>query len=79
MKFTYITSALLAVLASAQPLTNEEKFAVDYASGQVTGEVAPQLVSSVTTRELQKRQNVQFVVYDSNSKFLTTALSKPSR
>lgn len=79
MKFTYITSALLAVLASAQPLTNEEKFAVDYASGQVTGEVAPQLVSSVTTRELQKRQNVQFVVYDSNSKYLTTTLNKPSR
>ncbi|KAL1613241.1 hypothetical protein SLS60_001473 [Paraconiothyrium brasiliense] len=67
MKFTYITSALLAALATAAPLTNEDKFAVDYASGNVTGEAAPELISSVSARSLQKRANIQFAVYDSNN------------
>ncbi|KAJ4358713.1 uncharacterized protein N0V89_003297 [Didymosphaeria variabile] len=67
MKFTYITSALLAALATAAPLTNEDKFAVDYAGGNVTGEAAPELISSVSARSLQKRANIQFVVYDSNN------------
>jgi hypothetical protein len=68
MKFTYITSALVATLATAKPLTNENGVAPDYASGNVTAEAAPELVSSVSSRSLQKCAGSQFVVYDSDSK-----------
>lgn len=70
MKFTYITGALLAALAAARPTTNEDKFAVDYTSGNVTGEAALEPVSSISARDLQKRQNAQFALYDSNSAYL---------
>jgi hypothetical protein len=76
MRFTYITSALMAALATAQPLTNEERFAVDYASGNVTGEITPQLTSSVSPRELEKRDNANFAVWDSPSKFHLPTLCK---
>ncbi|KAF2638557.1 hypothetical protein P280DRAFT_471158 [Massarina eburnea CBS 473.64] len=67
MKFTYIVSGLLAALASAQPVLDQEKFAVDYASGNVTGELAPQLATKpLTERELMKRANAQFAVFTSS-------------
>ena len=66
MKFTYIATGLMAALASAQPIVEEDKSSVDFASGAVTGELAPQLVSEVLAeRALAKRANVQFTVFKS--------------
>ncbi|KAJ4286744.1 hypothetical protein N0V90_012996 [Kalmusia sp. IMI 367209] len=70
MKFAYIASALLAAFVAAQPTTpiqGEKEFALDYASGNVTGEIAPQLVT-LAERSLEKRSNVQFEVFSSDSK-----------
>lgn len=70
MKFTYLTAGLLAALVSAQPVVENEQSAADYASGQVTGEVAPQLVTSaLSERALTKRANTQFKVYTSSGMF----------
>lgn len=71
MKFTYLASGLLAaLLTSAQPVLEQEKFSMDYASGSVTGEVSPQLVAEpLTGRALAKRSNVEFIVYTSSGKF----------
>jgi hypothetical protein len=69
MKFTYIATGLMAAFASAQPVLEEDKSSVDFASGAVTGELAPQLVSEVLAeRALAKRANVQFTVFKSPGK-----------
>jgi len=69
MKVTYFVSAILAALVSAQPVPDQEEFALDYASGNVTGELAPQLVpESLSGRSLEKRSNVEFIVYTSSCK-----------
>ncbi|KAF2715073.1 hypothetical protein K504DRAFT_486832 [Pleomassaria siparia CBS 279.74] len=67
MKITYLVTGLLtALLSSAQPVLEKEQFSVDYASGGVTGELAPQLVTEpLTGRALVKRANVEFIVYTS--------------
>jgi hypothetical protein len=70
MKFTYLAAGLLTALVSAQPVVEQEDFAIDYASGQVTGEVAPQLFSEpLAERSLAKRANVEFIMYTSGGKF----------
>lgn len=69
MKFTYIASALLATLAIASPTPDPQDAGLnDLSSGQVTGEAAPQLATdSAEKRELAKRANVSFIVFDSPS------------
>ncbi len=66
MKLTYLTAGLLAALASAKPITEPGNSNIDYASGTVSGEAAPQLVTSpLDERALTKRANTQFTVYPS--------------
>lgn len=78
MKFTYLATGLLAaLLTSAQPVLDEEKYSVDYASGNVTGEVSPQLATGhLTERALAKRANSQFIMYTSSGKFLLNICSQ---
>jgi hypothetical protein len=58
MKFTYITGALLAALATAQPVTEEG---------------TPKAVSPIAARTLQKRDDYRIAVWDNDSKFLLPA------
>lgn len=55
MKFTYITGALLATLATAQPVTEEG---------------TPTAVSPIAVRTLQKRDDYRIAVWDNDSEFL---------
>lgn len=55
MKFTYITGALLAALATAQPVTEEG---------------TPEAVSPIAARTLQKRDDYRIAVWDNDSALL---------
>lgn len=74
MKLTYFATGLLAALVSAQPIVEEGNASLDYASGEVTGELAPQLVGeALAERDLVKRANTQFAVYQSPGEFHSSA------
>jgi hypothetical protein len=75
MKFTYFTIGLLAALTTATPISDPEKYPEDYASGHVTGELAPQSVSApIKERALFKRSNVDFTFFSSGGRFLFKAI-----
>jgi hypothetical protein len=71
MKFIYLIGALLAASVSGAPTPSESEYAMDYASGNITGEAAPILAEDLehlAGRGLIKRSNVVFEVYPSSSK-----------